>query len=449
MLDIIRKYIERNRLLDKNVTHIVALSGGADSVCLLRVMLLLGYKTHAAHCNFHLRGGESDRDENFCKLLCKSLGVQLHLAHFDTRAFAQERHLSIEMAARDLRYSYFEQLRLAIDAADIVVAHHKDDNVETVLMNLIRGTGINGLQGIKPRNGHIIRPLLAIGRKDILAFLGDISQDYITDSSNLVDDVVRNKIRLNIIPMLRDINPAVIENITRTIENISESVKIVDNAIRTSVEVCARDEQGYKVIEKKVLTEQASPEQILFSILSPYGFTSGQIRMIYGNIKSSPGKVWHSQDYTLASDRDTFIIGEKVCDILANPVELPEPGIYNISCEGGKMAVTEEERKPGFAPSKDSHCATIDADSVSFPLVIRKARQGDRFLPYGMKGAKLISDYLTDKKRNYFQRSRQLVVEDAKGVIIWLVGERISQKAACNDDTIKILTLRYIDKSSL
>lgn len=444
----IKKYIDAQNLLDKNTIHIVALSGGADSVCLLRVMLLLGYKIHAVHCNFHLRGEESDRDENFCKELCSKFDVPLHLAHFDTKAYAQEHHVSIEMAARDLRYSYFEQLRVAIDASDIVVAHHRDDNVETLLMNLIRGTGLKGLQGMKPRNGYIIRPMLSVSREEIVNYLTLLNQNYITDSSNLVDDVVRNKIRLNVIPLLKNINPAAIENITRTIQNISESAKIIDEAIRQGVKNCVKKEGKYAIVKKSEIMSQPSPEQALFTILSPYGFSPRQIKQIHDNINVQSGKTWCSSDWTIAADRESFIIGKNISEDYGIPIKIPETGIYNIYKEGEQIIVSECIRDEDFIPSKDAFYATIDANKVTFPITVRGKRHGDRFRPFGMKGAKLVSDYMTDKKRNYFQRIRQLLVEDANGNIIWLIGERVSQKVVCNVDTIKVLTLRYIDKSS-
>jgi len=448
MLNRIKKYIEKHLLLDKDATHIVALSGGADSVCLLRIMLQLQYKVHAVHCNFRLRGKESNRDENFCKELCSKLNVPLHLAHFDTMLYAKQKHISIEMAARDLRYSYFEQLRKAIDAADIIVAHHRDDNVETVLMALLRGTGIKGLQGIQPRNGNIIRPMLEVSRQEILDYLLTLKQDYVTDSSNLVDDVTRNKIRLNIIPMLKEINPAVVENIARTIENVSESAKIVSDAISKSIEECVETKGEYVIIKRESLAEQPSPETVLYEILKKYNFASKQIKNIYDNINVQSGRVWRAEDYTIASDRKVFIIGKNVDNQYGNPISLPEVGNYNLYNNQHNISIEIKKRTHDFAPSRDANCVTIDADKVKFPVTVRKHNQGDKFTPFGMKGAKLVSDYMTDRKKNYFQRSKQLLIEDASGTVIWVIGERVSQKVACNENTINVMTVRYIDKSS-
>lgn len=444
MVGRVARYIERHSLLDKEKIHLVALSGGADSVCLLLILKELGYDIHAVHCNFRLRGEESDRDENFCKALCKKNGIELHLTHFDTKSYAEMHKVSIEMAARDLRYAYFEQLRVAINAEDIVVAHHRDDNVETFLMNVIRGTGIHGLEAIKPRNGRIIRPLLCVTRREIEDFLVLKQQDYVTDSSNLVDDVVRNKIRLNLIPLLESINPAVRDNINKTIENVSEAARIVDACEEKDVaRVMKKTESCWKIDVKELLT-MPSPEYVLFSILSKYGFSSSQIRQIFENIDAPSGRVWTSVEYLVATDRNALLVVKK--DFLKDfdkCLKIPEPAIY-IYNEHVRISINIDTRNEGFVPSKDPYVVTMDSDKVRFPIIVRKVQEGDRFKPFGMRGTKLVSDYLTDKKRNFIERQRQLVVQDAEGKIVWLVGERTSQLVACDSNTIKILTLRYL-----
>ena len=222
MLKKIAHFIEQHKLLSKDKKYIVALSGGADSVCLLLVLQRLGYDVEAAHCNFKLRGEESDRDEQFCVELCKKNDIEIHLAHFDTNFYAISHKISIEMAARELRYSYFENLRRDIGADAVCVAHHQNDCAETVILNLVRGTGIQGLAGIQPKRDNIVRPLLCVSRDEIEGFLADEGQDFITDSTNLDDLYVRNKIRLNIIPMMEKINPAAVQNIVKTAIRLSE-----------------------------------------------------------------------------------------------------------------------------------------------------------------------------------------------------------------------------------
>ena len=236
----VNRFIEEKSLFFQKDKILVALSGGADSVALLRVLLALGYTCEAAHCNFHLRGKESDRDENFVRGLCNELNILLHVVHFDTQTYATKHRISIEMAAREMRYEWFEKLRQECDASVIAVAHHRDDSVETFLLNLIRGTGINGLKGIAPLNGHIVRPLLNVSRQDILQYLEHLHQDYVTDSTNLQDEYMRNKIRLNILPLLGELNPSVSESIAETANRLAETSLVYNK------EMAEAKNQSYK-----------------------------------------------------------------------------------------------------------------------------------------------------------------------------------------------------------
>ncbi len=444
MLNIVKAYIEQHHLLHPDGMYLVALSGGADSVCLLRVAQKLGYNVRAVHCNFKLRAEESDRDEAFCRRLCASLGTPISVTHFDTRAYASLHKVSLEMAARELRYDYFEQLRQTLGADGVLVAHHIDDNVETVLMNIIRGTGVAGLEGIRPRNGTILRPLLCVRRRDILDYLSKIGQAYVTDSTNLVDDVTRNKVRLTLIPLLQSINPAVVENINQMSMRASEAQRIIKRYEALSASECAigMDADG-GAIDLTRLAQQVSPQQTLYAILSRYGFTPAQTDGISRSLHAQSGKTWRSGSHVAATDRGRLLI--EAIDRLCPDIRLaiPECGTYVLY--GHMRLIAERYPKPhDFSPSKDARLVTLDADKVRFPILIRNIRIGDRFAPYGMRGTQLCSDYLTNRKRDYFQRQRQLVVEDATGNIIWLVGERVSQMASCSDNTINVLALRYI-----
>ena len=236
----VAQYINQKRLFMPTDKVIIALSGGADSVALLCLLQTLGYNCEAAHCNFHLRGKESDRDEAFVCQLCAKRQVPLHIVHFNTVRTAEERHISIEMAARELRYEWFEEIRRKSGANVIAVAHHRDDSVETLLLNLIRGTGINGLRGIRPKNEHIVRPLLCLDRKEIINYLNRTGQDYVTDSTNLQDEYTRNKIRLNLLPMMQEINPSVKESIFNTAEHLSEVSIIYKKSIEEATN-CSRN----------------------------------------------------------------------------------------------------------------------------------------------------------------------------------------------------------------
>ncbi len=436
--DIVDQYIRRHHLLREDSKYLVALSGGADSVCLLLLLHQMGYQLEACHCNFHLRDKESDRDEAFCVDLCQRLAIPLHRIHFDTREYAALHKESIELAARNLRYRYFRQLMQDLDTDAICVAHHRDDNVETVLINLVRGTGIKGLRGILPKHGPVVRPLLCAGRDDILEYLKSQRQPFVTDSSNLVDDVVRNKIRLHVIPMLKEINPAVVENIANTANYLSEADKTLKATLDEHIH---KQQDGDKVFFSKVdILGCPSAEYALFHCLSPYGFGGSAIQEILTSIHS-PSKLWQSATHQIVIDRDQIIVRptpyreERI-------LRIPETGTYRWT-EEKRIRLSTYERNPGFQPSRSPQVATLDGDKVAFPLLLRRIRQGDRFQPFGMKGSKLISNYLTDRKLNRFEKEEKMVVEDAHHNIVWLVGERTSELCKITESTQKVLEISY------
>jgi len=407
--------------------YIVALSGGADSVALLLLLKNGGFNIHAAHCNFHLRGEESDRDEAFCEQLCADENIPFHRAHFDTREYADLHKVSIEMAARELRYRWFEQLRQDIGAAGICVAHHRDDSVETVLLNLVRGTGLRGLTGIQPRNGHILRPLLCVSRAEIEAFLAEKGQKYVTDSTNLETDVQRNVVRLEVLPLLRKLNPAVVENIQRTAENLAESQQVL-NTIVANID-------NVKTLELSELDKYGSSEYLVFEWLKKYGFNGDQVRQI---LDAETGRIVSSaMGYDVLKDRGRLIVEPALEPF--RPMRIPEEGTYVLD---GKTRFSV--RKKTVYVSKEPHVATLDAAKVSFPLTVRRVEEGDCMQPYGMKGKKLLSDLMTDLKMTVFEKRRQLVVVDSQGVVLWAVGLRVAGFAAVSTTTSEVLEFSLI-----
>jgi tRNA(Ile)-lysidine synthase len=338
------------------------------------------------------------------------------------------------MAARDLRYRYFEQLRLDIGASNICVAHHQDDATETLLMNLIRGTGIHGLTGIRPRNGHVVRPLLCVSRSDILSFLETAQQDYITDSSNLVADVVRNKLRLEVIPLLRTINPAAASNIAKTAQRMAEVERIYDNAVKAEARRLLKDD----TISIADLLNSQAPESLLFEMLTPCGFTSAQVEQLFACLNTQTGRMFLSDTHQAAIDRGRLIIEKRQATLPT--MRIPEPGTYRLT----------DNIKFGFRLtddaqiSKEPQQATLDADNTPFPLTIRPLQTGDRFQPFGMKGSRLLSDFLTDRKLSVLEKQRQLVITDAEGRIVWVVGQRIDQRFAVNNQTRRTLTITLL-----
>ena len=272
----VTQYIEKEGLFSSENKILVALSGGADSVALLCILHTAGYRCEAAHCNFHLRGEESNRDEQFVRQLCEKYKINLHTIDFDTTRYATEKHISIEMGARELRYNWFEKTRKDCQADVIAVAHHQDDSVETILLNLIRGTGITGLLGIRPRNGVVVRPLLCINREEIIHYLQSIQQEYVTDSTNLEDEYTRNKIRLNLLPLMQTINPSVKNNLIETSNYLNDVATLYNKYI---------EETKTKIITAEGGREEDRPQ----SRLSDCGADSQRAGLAFGNHRQRTG----------------------------------------------------------------------------------------------------------------------------------------------------------------
>lgn len=424
----INKYIEEKHLFTLRDGILVTLSGGADSVALLRVLLALGYRCEAAHCNFHLRGEESNRDERFVRGLCEKLGVTLHVTHFDTIAYSAVHHISIEMAAREMRYNWFEQLREERGLDVIAVAHHRDDSVETFLLNLIRGAGINGLKGISPHNGNIVRPLLEVSRQDILNYLEHLHQAYVTDSTNLQDEYMRNKIRLNILPMLCELNPSVSESIAETAARLADVSLIYNKEIEAGKCRVMKD-VGHLHIQR--LMEEIAPAALLFEILHPLGFNSVQVGDVFRSLSAQSGKRFFSAGWEVLRDRTELIIQPR------------KQGGDEASASAPRLIMETIEITPDFVIPKDKNTACLDADKLVQPLTVRKWKEGDKFVPFGMKGKKNVSNYLTDRKFSLFQKENQYVL-CSEDKIVWLVGERSDDRFRVTKDTRWVLVVRLL-----
>lgn len=422
----IQHAIEEKELFALNDKVLVALSGGADSVALLRVLTDLGYLCECAHCNFHLRGEESDRDEWFVRSLCQELQVPLHVKHFETESYAKEKQVSIEMAARELRYAWFEELRKEIEAVVIAVAHHRDDSVETFLLNLIRGTGINGLKGIQSKNGNIVRPLLETSREDILDYLAHLKQDYVTDSTNLQDEYMRNKIRLNLLPIMKEMNPSIMESIQETAQKLADAAVIYnENRENTLGKHIRKTSDGKEHLAVKTVLNDIAPLSLLHEWLGRHHFNASQIKDIYHCLmQKQSGKRFVSHDWELLRDREDLILQHK-----QEEEHIPEISIETV------------EVNNDFILIKDKNIACLDANKVVLPLDIRKWEKGDKFVPFGMKGQKKVSDYLTDKKFSLFEKEKQYVA-CSEGKIVWLIGERTDDRFKITEKTEKALILK-------
>lgn len=440
----ISHFIDSNQLLSAKGLHLVALSGGPDSVALLRTLTALDYRVEAVHCNFHLRSEESDRDERFCEELCRHLKVPFHRVHFDTTAYAQLHHISIEMAARELRYRYFEQLRVALEADDICVGHHQDDNVETFLLNLLTGTGLHGLTGIKPRNGFIARPLLCVTRDEILDFLRSHNQDYVTDSTNLVADVKRNKLRLDILPMFQQVNSAASGNIARCIQRLAEAEKIYNEAVsHLLAQASLPKKENYEklILDLNVVAQSGSPSTLLYEVLRPYNFVAEQVAEMLRSFDSC-NKLWHNQDFEVLINDHILTVADSSA-FGSVEIRVPEPGVYaftNGQGEEHRLRVQVLHRNDIQLIRDERHCF-LDFSQVHFPLILRNVRPGDRIVPLGMEHSRLVNDILAEKHLNLFQRRRQLVVEQADGSIVWIVNIRICHPCRVTDESDSILSI--------
>lgn len=437
----VRRFILSHDLMSGGGSYVVALSGGPDSVALLRVLASLGFKVHAAHCNFHLRGAESDRDEAFCKRLCRDMGVPFHVVHFDTVAFSRLHKVSIEMAARELRYHWFASLCHDIGAEAVCVAHHQDDQVETVLLNMLRGTGLKGLLGMSPKTvltqwgGEcvVVRPLLCVDEAQIKDYLSCLGQDFVVDSTNLDDDVQRNKLRLDIIPLLEKVTPAAKQNIIRMTENLEGVEAIVSDSLRRAVdEARLQPEKSPFLPSAEIfsydlarINASPSPVTLLWTMLSPLGFNRTQVEeMARGG---HDGREWRSGGHIVVTGRGQMVVAP--LELWEKPLpelRMPEPGLYRYG--GVRLRVSRQLVGDEFKVSKNPWCASLDAAKVTFPLTLRQARAGDRFTPYGMNGSKLVGDFLKDRKRDVQRRHFQTVVTDSIGSIVWLPGECIGNQ---------------------
>ena len=437
MKEQIQQYIIQHQLLSGEKPVVVGISGGADSVALLHILVSLGYKCIAAHCNFNLRGDESFRDEQFTIDFTQRLQVPLCKISFETNKYAQENRLSVEMAARELRYRWFEELLNTYDADAVAVAHHRDDSVETLLINLTRGSGLTGLTGIKPKNGNVVRPLLCVSREDIYAYIENNGLEYVTDSSNSSDIYTRNFIRLKVIPLLEEINPSVKASLARTANHLYDASLIYNHSIEEARKVIIQNNR----LSISALLSFPAPATILYEMLKPYGFSRTVCESIFTVLDKDSGKIFYSSTHRLLKDRSDLLI-----DVLSGE----ESKAYLINLEDDNVDLPVELKpeivviKEDYQIEKDRKFAYFDFDKLSFPLVLRHWQEGDWFVPFGMKGKKKISDYFSDKKFSLFDKEKTWLLCSGQDVI-WIVGERTDNRYRIEKTTKRVLKLKFID----
>ena len=437
MKEQIQQYIIQHQLLSGEKPVVVGISGGADSVALLHILVSLGYKCIAAHCNFNLRGDESSRDEQFTTDFTQRLQVPLCKISFETNKYAQENRLSVEMAARELRYRWFEELLNTYDADAVAVAHHRDDSVETLLINLTRGSGLTGLTGIKPKNGNVVRPLLCVSREDIYAYIEKNGLEYVTDSSNSSDIYTRNFIRLKVIPLLEEINPSVKASLARTANHLYDASLIYNHSIEEARRVIIQNNR----LSISALLSFPAPATILYEMLKSYGFSRTVCESIFTVLDKDSGKIFYSSTHRLLKDRSDLLI-----DVLSGE----DNRAYLINLEDDNVDLPVELKpeivviKESYQIEKDKKFAYFDFDKLSFPLVLRHWQEGDWFVPFGMKGKKKVSDYFSDKKFSLFDKEKTWLLCSGQDVI-WIVGERTDNRYRIEKTTKRVLKLKFID----
>lgn len=433
----VRQFIDSNQLLIDNDRILVGVSGGADSVVLLHILLKLGFECVVAHCNFHLRGDESMRDELFVEKLAEKYKLIYKKTDFDTVRFAKSNKISIEMAAREMRYAWFKKLAPENKCQTIATAHHTDDSIETLLLNMIRGTGLKGLTGIEPRNGDIVRPVLCCTRSEIEQYAQKNKLEYITDSTNLANEYSRNKIRNLILPMMADINPSVKQSLAENISRFRGSWKIYSEKIAEIEAHITFNKENQTFVDIDKLKSQSDPKTILFEILQKYQFNSDVISNIFEALDKSSGKRYYSDTHRLLKDREHLIVDEIEPN---NTLEFSiDESTKSISIPIN-LSLNKKARNEDFIISKKSDIIHIDADKIKFPLTLRKWKKGDSFHPFGMKESKKLSDFFINEKINRNQKENiWLLVSDNK--IVWIIGLRMDERFRITEKTKNILEI--------
>jgi tRNA(Ile)-lysidine synthase len=434
----IHNFIEKHQLLNPGGRVIVGVSGGADSVVLLHILLALGYKCVVAHCNFHLRMSESDRDEEFVRILSNKLNIPFYQIDFDTVKYSETHKISIEMAARELRYNWFHDLLGKTDAEAVAVAHHADDSIETLLMNLVRGTGLRGLTGIPVRNEKTVRPLLCCTRLEIESYIVEHKLEHIVDSTNATLDYQRNKFRNSVLPLLEKLNPSVRRTLYDSLERFSGSLAIYQQAIEKIRNELVHKKDDIVKIDINLLKKQVHPFTVLFELLQPYSFHSVVIEQIVEQLDGESGKIFYSDTHRLIKDRNFLIIGAKNRNsddeyyISQNETEVKSPVLLKV-----KYLDADKD----FLVSKSTNRVHFDADKLSFPLRLRRWHEGDSFFPFGMNKRKKISDFFINNKLSILEKEKSWLLVSGED-IIWIVGLRTDNRYRITEKTIKVLELQ-------
>ncbi|QKZ15798.1 tRNA lysidine(34) synthetase TilS [Spirosoma sp. KUDC1026] len=438
-------FINDNQLLNSSERTVLAVSGGLDSVAMAELFYRTNIPFAIAHVNFGLRGADSEADAVFVKNKAEQYGVPFHLVRFDTQAEAARRGISIQMAARELRYTWFNELCQEHKYPSVATAHHQNDVLETLLLNLSRGTGLAGLHGILPKQPGLqpglIRPLLFATRDQLADYVMQQQLPYREDRSNAEDKYARNRIRHHVTPVLTELNAGFWPVFARTVERLRAADALVQHELEQSWQALIRHEGEQITLPVDQLRTLRELPFRLGEWLKPFGFSADQVTNLTTALEHPAGQVFRSATHQLTRERNVLVLEPLRCeasvyltlsDWPTDPLTLSDA--YQLECK-------VSEKETGFVPTADAEIAWLDADQLRFPVLIRKWKQGDRFQPLNLKGSKLVSNLLNDLKISRREREQCLVLE-ANGEIAWVMGYRIAHKFRITEATTKKLRLR-------
>ncbi len=444
MLEKVKKYIAQNQLFEEHQHLLLAVSGGVDSVVLIDVLhRLQSYQLLIAHCNFQLRAKESDEDENFVNRLAHSYQLPIFVKRFDTQDFAQENKLSIQVAARQLRYAWFHELLFSQQIPLLATAHHQSDNIETVLYNLTKGTGIAGVHGILPKNGKIVRPLLCVSKEEILQYATDNQLTWREDSSNESDKYSRNLIRHHVLPILKQINPHLESTFQENMEKIHAVENIFKDIVNEFKNRVLKEVDNSYYLDIEAIKKESEKQIKLYEVLKEFGFNYSQIKQLVEVLDGEAGKLFASHTHTLVKDRKHLVLAPIQAK---NQLIRFEKKSQSITYQNFTLQLSIFPKSDDFQFSTDANVAHLDFDKLSEDLALRNVEQGDEFCPLGMKGKKKkLSNFLNDLKIPFNLKNQTfLLLSDDK--IVWVIRHRIDERFKVTAKTKTILEIRYLPK---
>lgn len=435
-----KEFIFQNNLFSEESNILLAVSGGKDSVLMVHLFKAAGYTFSIAHCNFNLRGDESQRDESFVRMLASIVEVPFYLEQFDTKKYAAEQKVSTQMAARDLRYEWFESLRVKQGFDFIALAQHQDDGIETVLLNLTRGTGIAGLHGILPKRGNLIRPLLFLTRLQIDLIIEENSIDYVEDSSNSTLNYSRNKIRHQVLPLLKELNPNLERTFEQNIQRFRETEMVLQQVVNTLSKDLLIQNKAAVHLSIDVIKRLHPQKLLLFELLKPYGFTEPVLDDLILGVNKQSGTIYYSNTHQAIVDREDVII-----------VKIPlteEPKIHFIHPQDEEVIFVDQHIVISYTDivqfEKEQNKAFIDTKNLIYPLILRTKQEGDKFIPLGMKTYKKLSNFFVDQKVPLNEKDLVPILVNGNGEIIWIAGYRQDDRYKIKGSTIGLVVFELM-----